>query len=101
MAISNYIIMSPSISVVVTALVLNIILNIFLKLFWGRFRNSLRWRKPSFGIKNLLSGFTKDRQYEISVVILTVIFAADLLHMHLEKFPFQAQNLGRERFNAL
>ncbi len=37
----------------------------FVHCLWARFTNSLRQRKPSFGIKTVLSGFTKDAQWRI------------------------------------
>ncbi len=46
----------------------------------GSFTNSLRQRKLSFGIKIVLSGFTKDAQWRISTEkAWTVIFAPDLI----------------------
>ncbi len=45
---------------------------------------SLRQHNPSFGVKLLLSGFTKDTQWEISAEkVWTVNFATHLLNMHL------------------
>ncbi len=48
----------------------------------ARFTISLRQRKPSFGVKKILSvsGFTKDTQWEISAEkAWTVIFATHLI----------------------
>ncbi len=48
--------------------------------FRARFTISLRQRKPSFGAKKRLSGFTKDTQREISTEnVWTVIFATHLI----------------------
>ncbi len=44
---------------------------------WARFTNSLHQHKPSFGVKIVLSGFTKDAQWAEKV--WTVIFAPDLI----------------------
>ncbi len=48
------------------------------------FTNSLRQRKPSFGIKIVLSGFTKDAQWRISTEkAWTQLFLhLTLLNMH-------------------
>ncbi len=46
----------------------------------ARFTISLRQRKPSFEVKKILSGFTKDTQWEISAEkAWTVIFATPLI----------------------
>ncbi len=50
--------------------------------YWirARFNNSLGQRKPSFGVKRLLSGFTKDAQWRNSTEnAWTVIFVPDLI----------------------
>ncbi len=50
----------------------------------ARFTNSLHQRKPSFGIKIVLSGFTKDAQWRISAEkAWTVFLRSTLLNMHL------------------
>ncbi len=47
---------------------------------WARFTNSLHQHKPSFGIKIVLSGFTKDTQWRISAEkVWKGIFAPDLI----------------------
>ncbi len=65
----------------------------------ARFTNSLRQCKPFFGIKIVLSGFTKDAQWRISAEKLwTRLFLhLTLLNMHLLKFAFKTQKLWEER----
>ncbi len=60
------------------------------------FTNSLRQPKPSFGVKIVLSGFTKDVQWRISAEkAWTQLFAPDLIENAFE-FPLQMQNLWEE-----
>ncbi len=61
------------------------------------FTNSLRQRKPSFGVKILLSGFTKTRSDELALKRCGQLFLhLTLLNMHFYKFPFQMQNFWEE-----
>ncbi len=49
-------------------------------LYRARFTISMRQCKPSFGVTKLLSGFTKDTQWEISAEkAWTVIFTTHLI----------------------
>ncbi len=58
------------------------------------FTNSLRQRKPSFGIKIVLSGFTKDAQWQISAEkAWTVIFA-----LYLIEYAFVGVSLSDAKF---
>ncbi len=62
------------------------------------FTNSLHQRKPSFGVKTVLSGFTKDAQWQISAekAWTQLFLRLTLLNMHLYEFPFQTQKLWAE-----
>ncbi len=64
----------------------------------ARFTNSLRQWKPSFGIKIVLSGFTKDAQWRISTekVWTQLFLRLTLLNMHLSEFAFKTQKLWEE-----
>ncbi len=57
---------------------------------WARFINSLHQSKPSFDLKNLLLGFTKNVQWK---GVDTVILLLTLLLMHLLEFSFQMLHL--------
>ncbi len=55
------------------------------------FTNSLHDRKPSFGVKIVLSGFTKEHSEE-----LRTIFAPDLIeYAFVVRFPFRLKMYGR------
>ncbi len=64
-------------------------------LLWARFINRLHQSKPSFGLKNLLLGFTKNVQWK---GVDTVILWLTLQLMHLLEFSFQMLNLWEEIF---
>ncbi len=55
-------------------------------------------RKLSFGIKIVLSGFTKDAQWGISAekAWIQLLLRLTVLNMHLYEFPFQTLNLWKE-----
>ncbi len=58
------------------------------------FTNSLHQRKPSFAVKIVLSGFTKDTQWSISAEkAWTVIFAPDLI-----EYAFVGVSLSDAKF---
>ncbi len=65
---------------------------------WASFTNSVCQRKPSFGIKIVLSGFNKDAQWRFSAEMAwTQLFLhLTLLNMRLLEFPFQTQKLWEE-----
>ncbi len=67
---------------------------------WARFTNSLRQRKPSFGIKIVLSGFTKDAQWSISAEkACTQLFCAWPYWICIcGSFPFRCKMYGRRVF---
>ncbi len=67
-------------------------------IYRARFTNSLWQRKLSFGVKIVLSGFTKDAQWRISTekAWTQIFLPLTLLNMHLQEFPFQTQNLWEE-----
>ncbi len=54
------------------------------RLFFTSFTKSLRQRKPSFGVKIVLSGFTKDAQWRISAgkAWTQLLLRLTLLNMH-------------------
>ncbi len=57
---------------------------------WARFTNSLGQCTPSFAVKIVLSGFTKDTQWRISAekVWTQLFLSLTLLNMHLLEFSF-------------
>ncbi len=58
------------------------------------FTNSLHQHKPSFAVKIVLSGFTKDAQWRISAEkAWTVIFAPDLI-----EYAFVGGSLSDAKF---
>ncbi len=61
----------------------------------ARFTNSLRQCKPSFGVKIVLSGFTKDTQWRISIEL--VIFMPDHIeYAFVVVFVLDAKFMGGE-----
>ncbi len=61
-------------------------------------RARLHQCKPSFGVKKLLSLFTKDTQWEISAekAWTQLFLRLTLSNMHLLEFPFRSVNLWEE-----
>ncbi len=69
----------------------------------ARFTISLRQHKPSFGVKKVLSGFTKDTQWEIiAEKAWTVIFCKSPFWICIfRSFPFDQYIYGRRVFKRI
>ncbi len=70
--------------------------------FRAIFTKSLCQHKPSFGVKTLLSGFTKDMHWNINnekACSLQLFLQLILLHLHL--YEFQMASLSEEQGNLL